>query len=277
MKSKISADLAKELETLRDYIKTEDEAYIHKNQEYILATLALLLSKMFRSTIERWRKTYNIPNINPGSTLNGHIEWAMKQGNGVPYEETDDKVYALCKACHVNPKIYGSFVIDYLYLGDVLPFRPENNNPFSFDPHFNAQEEFRYRSRIELDYGMPREDEYTEEPQKAYIRIFGNTSQKNLINFVKKNWKDIAMIKKNLKPYPHGKKFKKIKRDIQIYLLYLLDKKVDHIAEVIYDENIPEDVTSVVQEKLEKDYDLENNRVYEIIEDIENHIKNINE
>lgn len=273
MEIRLSEDLIAELHALRNYIRSEEDINIQSNQEFILGVISLLLNPLFRQTIKTWRKRFKIPKFNQVKTLNGHIEWAMSQQGEIPFEDTDKKIIALCKACHLNPRIYGSFIIDYLYYGEILPFRSESQSPFSNESVFIANDEFRYKSRVEVDYGMPRQDEYTGNPQKLYIRLFNNTSKKGLIKFIEANWKQISSVKKQLNLYPQKTKFKYFKRDIEIYLLFLTGNKVNKIADTIQDENVPAGVTPEKQFELEEKYALDEKRIYNIIDNVNTHLQ----
>lgn len=278
-KREISEQLRQDLELFREQIRSEKHPLIRKwvqdQQEYILGQLSLILNPIFRDTIEEWREKHKIPLFEGGKF---HRDWIMEHLlENLPDDDTDERIYTLCKRCHVNPKIYGAFVITYLYYRDPRPYRMEKLSPFSQDPHFRAVDEFRYKSRIELDHGMPREEEYTDNTQRLSIRIFKDTTKGRLIEFIEENWKDIQELQKDLLPYPHRKKYEKFERDIQVYILYLLGNSASDIANIMQRENIPDELDDVTSIELEKDYLLEMSRISEIVSDVAKSIKSINE
>lgn len=248
-----------------------------KNQEYILTSLALLLNSEFKNTIASWRRKYGI-NVNEWKDELGssYISWAMKSSSNPPHWDYDSRVYSLCKKCHVNPRMFGNFVLEYLYKGRTEPVL-EN---WFFAPwflHHSVEDEYRFKSRVEVDYGEERPDEYTDDPQKVFLQVFKDTSKTGLINFIEKNWeKRIKPLQQSLKPYPHSRKFEHFKRDIQIFILSLLDNKPNEIAGIIGKENIPEE-ESEERTRLEDLYALDEDRIYDIIDNFRDHITSINE
>lgn len=195
----------------------------------------------------------------------------MHQRTNPPQLLYDKRVVKLCNDCNVDPLIYSNFVLDYLYYEELIPITANNLHlilGIDQSQHLTAKNEFRYKSRIVKDHGDMPTSEYTDEPQNLFIQIFNGTSQNGLINFITENWPIIKRFQKHLKPYPHAKKFEFFKRDVQIYLLHLLSCKPKEIAQIILDENVPDD-EGEERDKLEESYSLDEDRIYQIIEDMD--------
>lgn len=286
-KAKVSLEIAKELEEFLGYIQSWDKHIIRSYlankvrqsnqeksdltiwQEHILTTLALILNPKFRERINSWREEYNFSEFDTSSS--DYIDWAKHQNPSPPYKNTDAKIYDLCADCRVDFKKYGTFIINYLYYGFVTP-SGKSRIPFNLNPYFAPKEEYRYKSRIELDYGIGKPDGYKSKLHKANIRIFGNTSQKNLINFIKVNWSYIVKLQKELEPYPHISKYDNIKREVQVYIFYLLGETATGNADRLSKENIPGNLPPEITEELEKEYNLYEDNINKIVKKIKLHI-----
>lgn len=295
MKIRLTLDLKRELLKFKDYIqlnetteglsaklkerlKVRHEKEIQDDQEFILTTLALLLSPNFQKTIQEWRVNYK---INVTEILNDYkgdlYLWLSEQKHDLPSSSYDKRICNLCLACNVHPKIYGEFVLEYLYVGFDIPVTSaslKSAKLFDLSLHQPLKDEFRYKTRVELDYGEERDDNYTDEPQKVSIQIFKDTSKTGLIKFIETNWLGIQKTQRCLQAYPHTKKFEFFKRDMQVYLLHLLGKKPSEIASNLAKENIP-DKEGEEFKRLEKIYSLDEERIYKITEDFDARIASI--
>lgn len=279
MSIKIDEQIKEELETLKQWLQKRDESWVQDNQEIILTTVYLLKNIEFKKEINSLRKIHKVPEKwhsarkREDSIYEEWWEFIENKKPTPPFTIMDREIIEICKKYKVNHKRYGNFVIEYLYFGDATPIRDY------YYLNFNARGEYRYKARIELDFGEGMYDVPTNTPQKGYIRFFKDTTKNRLIKFIKENWDNIKQIQSNLQPYPHSRKFGSFKRDIQIYLIHLLGKKPDEIIEQVKKENIPnyETLDMYELEKLEKPYDLGENAVYELIKDIDKRIRSIRE
>ncbi|HUD05113.1 MAG TPA: hypothetical protein VMR59_03940 [Patescibacteria group bacterium] len=260
---KIDEILEKELNYLLFFVQKKNNEFIQDNQEYIFTVIYLITNPNFKIEIAKLREKYHIP-LSYGKDDENFYKWLFAQRPFAPYYGSKE-ITDICLLCRVNPKVYGDFVFGYLYFGDVMPYKPYD------DISINAKDEFRFKSKLEaltLDYNtIPRED-----LERGYIRFYKDSTIEGILNFINANRDKIREIQKGLKPYPYTrtKKYKNFKRDIQVYILHLLKKNKADILKQLYLENIPDNNTD---KKLDEVYQIEDTKVYEIIEDIEERLK----
>ena len=262
---KIDQILVKELNYLLKFIQKHEDKCIQNLQEYIFTIIYLITNTTFRLEIAKLREKYSIP-LSYGVDDKDFNRWMYKKKPFSPDSHNSKEIRDICLLCRVNPQVMGDFVFGYLYFGDVAPMKPYN------DVSIDAKDEVRFNCKLEaltMDYRtIPREDR-----ERGYIRFYKDTSRKGLENFIDANIDKIRQIQKGLKPYPYTrtKRYKYFKRDIQVYILNLLGNKKANILKELYDGNIPIDNTDA---NLDEIYQIDDTKVYEIIEDIEEHLKN---
>jgi len=229
MSIKLADSVEKDLLKLREIIQKKDSAWVNNNQEAIFTVLYLLLSADFSNKIARLREKHSIPKEwHTKEKLTDEDwerweKWTLETKPTPPRSSYDEDIVTLCREVGINPMEYGEFIVGYLYFGQIM---------FTWPMGFNIQtaDEYRYRAKLEADYGNGLYDISTNTPQKGYIRFYKDTTQNQLISFIKNNWKDIQSIQQDLLPYPHPKKYSVFKRDILIYLHHLFGNKAPTIA-----------------------------------------------
>ncbi|MFA7300800.1 MAG: hypothetical protein WC069_00615 [Candidatus Shapirobacteria bacterium] len=269
MKNTLSDFERKNFECLLDQVSKNEEEKVEKYQEQYMTIVSLISDKQFLNRIIKMRHSFKIPNEFYGQDkekkgYDSYLDYVNKTPN-TPVNSYDKPIVELCNEYNVEWKLYGDMILDFLYYGTVGVSVPPDYEWFEY--HFTP-EEYRYKTKIELDYGEAREKFVDSEvPIKLSLRIYKDTTKTKLINFIKENWKDISNIKKSLCSYPLSKKYKYFRRDLLVYIYYKLGYKVKEILEKLNYVSDDEDPKNF--------YNIENTAVRQIVVDFKKRIKDI--
>lgn len=250
------------------WIKKYSPEAIYPYQELLLNSLRLITNRKFRQEIKDIREKLKVPtswfdNNKNKDNYNEWLKWSNKfVGNKPRQWLVDDFVRELCKNYKLSHKRYGEFIESYTLFNSMYP-----GKPIMFQ-NILAKDEFRYKARIEADYGEGAS------PRGGYIRFFKNTSINKLKKFIESNKEIIDEIKEHISDYPH-KRIRKpdiFKRDLEVYILHLIGYDSTKIAEEIlgeYESKYSEEPP--IQEK--EIYALDNNNINQIIGEIKREIR----
>lgn len=236
MSININPAVQADLEELLAWVQKAKDEDVQQLQAETMTILGLLINPKFRQIVDELREKYNIPEHwhTPKNNINYFDEYTLylESNKEAPTDNFDPTVLKICNEFNIDAKKYSEFVSNYLFFGNTQVLKPPHLEWFE---HFYATDEYRNKASIELDYGEGKEENITETPQKAYIRIYKDTSKTGLISFIEKNWIKISKIQKELEPYPHTKRYGKFKRDIQVYIYHLLGNKTPAILDKLAD------------------------------------------
>lgn len=183
----------------------------------------------------------------------------------------DKRITNICRELHIDIKRYYDFIVDYMNFGHPWVLITPH---YEYFEHFHAEDEYRYKANIELDYGEGKQKDLSNTPRKAYIQFYKDTTPNQLIEFIKSNTTKIIEIQKNLPNYPHRKKYEHFKRDLQVYLLYLLGNNPTEIPSILIKNNVPDEDTKEMV-TLEEEYAIADPHVHVIIKEMEQRISEI--
>lgn len=233
MSIKIDPIIRDELIQIKEWISSRDEKWIYDHQEFIVALIRLLTNHEFRNKINALRKKYNIPRewYSKGKFQNIRMDnekilrWLSKN----PSIPSDMEMYEISEQCKIDTRKYWAFIQNYLCSGRVISLMPYS---------YVAKNEFKYKAHIELDFGENDEDFGVNPEKKIYLKkasvvFYKDTTINQLVEFIKENRKEISDIQRKLSTYSHPQKYGYFKREIFIYLLYLLGEKPAEIIKKI--------------------------------------------
>ncbi len=255
-----------------EWIKEKDEEWFQNHQEQIFTILALLLNKRFKEKILALRKSLKIPEEWHTYKKNARLHEEYQNYNKTYPNEAliiphDKRIIKICNNFGINIKRYYDFIVNYLYFGCAYVIIPKH---FEYFEYFFAKDEYRYKTTFELDYGEDKEQKLSETPLKGYIQFYKDTTPNQMISFIKANLPEIKKIQKHLPLYPHHKKYESFKRDLQVYILYLLGEKPMDIPDIM-----SKNISKKASKKDVNEANIEEAQVYAIIKDFGNRIKNI--
>lgn len=268
-----------DIEKFYDFIKRSDSNWINSNQDFILTSLSLILNQNFHKSIFGLRTKYNIPskwyegNETPDHYENELLDWLEENRSngeyGVP-TATSEEITEICTACGVDPEKYSFYVFNYLYLADVRC----NDDVVSFGPSYSGSEDsFRYKCGIKF---FGKGESMIADNRRLYIRLYRDTSINKLKDFIEEKKDLIRFIqdKLEIESYSPTKGFSvRFQRDIEVYLLSLLDNKAPKIGKTLTEEHIdPIEDTDPDFQNIEKFYSLEDSAIRQIIKDINTRI-----
>ncbi|MBI2600470.1 hypothetical protein HYW42_00800 [Candidatus Daviesbacteria bacterium] len=264
-------NLSEDLKEFLRWIKMQSDEYINEHQELILVMLRLITDTQFQFEIQKLRSEYNLPkkwylgtkNVDFYKKIHKEYEAWHKRNTKEVLTKDHPKILEICKQFRIDSSRYGFFVSNYLYFRDLRPLKPLTNNTFL------SNEEYRYKARLET-----AQDETMPYLTKGYIRFFQDTTPEQLLRFVEENKDKIRLIRSWLPLYPHTKKFSLFKRDIQIFILHLLNYKTPKISDIIAEENLSQDENSNI-DSIENKFTLEEAAIREIVRDLTHRIKNL--
>lgn len=258
----------KNFQSLLNWVNKNDEKTVGKFQEQYITVISLIEDKKFLKKIIELRQRLKIPKDffiygNNKDRYAEYCEYIDKFPEAVQ-NSYNTIIIRLCHQFNIDWKLYGDMIIEFLYFDDLMVAVPPDYEWFEY--HFTP-EEYRYKTKIELDYGEAREKIIESEiPIKLSLRIYKDTTKTKLISFIEKNWEDISKVKDLLNPYPLSKKYKFFKRDIIIYILYSIGLNTEKILNELSDKYNTND---------SKEYYLENTAIRQIITDFKKRIKSV--
>jgi len=268
MRINITDSIKPDLDQLLTWIQDKNNEEVQQRQEEIITTLGLVINPRFQKIIKLHRIKFKVPTKwhtpkHSDDLYDEYLDYHDKIKTA-PTNVYDPAITHICDSFGLDRKKYREFILDYMYYGNVWVYAPPHYKWFE---HFYMKDEYRHRARFEIDYGEGKEEKLTDQPQKASIRIYQDTSKTGLIEFIENNWLEISKIQKELPEYPHSKRYGRFKRDIQIYILHLLGKNTNEIAKIL-DENIPEDIAN-------KAYYVDGSAIRQTAVDIEKRIADL--
>lgn len=218
-------DIQNNIEELREWVRKNKPSDIYNYQEIILNILRTVLNISFRKEIQMLREKLKMPiqcqHSRDDKESETIFKWIDKHSEA-PQNPLDERIINLCKKYELNFNRYSEFVLNYIYFGSIIPFRPTLFDRLSKD-------ESRYKARI-ID-----NNDNKKLTNKIYIEFFKDTTKNGLREFINKNWDLIKILQKNLdeSPSKHIYQGNTFKNHLDIYLLYLLGNKHSDIRDKI--------------------------------------------
>jgi len=243
IKNKYSSEVAKNLKKILSYIEKRNDKEIENQTEVLLSILRLITDDDFYEQINKTKTSskniiFNLKDGSYAATSLSSIKYASKEKYNELSKKVEnnitDGIYKICERNNLDRSIYEKIVESYI-----------QKNKLIIPSKIVDLKSSEYRSKVRLIVGKPKPVRSSE---PIYLQIFSNTTQSSVRKFFRENDLEISRLTKKTTPYPFGKKFRNIKKELLCYISNLLGKTNGEIIKYIsniYNDEINLDETNI--------------------------------